>query len=122
MSEWAPLYIRVKARATESPIAMENNGLILYEGQSRCIGADSLLLADENSDIRDLDVRVIDGMKHGALYVNGQPGSEFNGENVEMCDVVYQHDDSDTYVDNLIFQISDGSNVVEVRVTKIIFW
>ena len=41
-------------------------------------------------------------------------GSEFNGENVEMCDVVYQHDDSDTYVDNLIFQISDGSNVVEV--------
>ena len=48
MSEWAPLYIRVKARATESPIAMENNGLILYEGQSRCIGADSLLLADEN--------------------------------------------------------------------------
>ena len=121
MSEWAPLYIRVKARATESPIAMENNGLILYEGQSRCIGADSLLLADENSDIRDLDVRVIDGMKHGALYVNGQPGSEFNGENVEMCDVVYQHDDSDTYVDNLIFQISDGSNVVEVKVTKIIF-
>lgn len=114
MSEWAPLYIRVKARATESPIAIENNGLILYEGQSRCIGADSLLLSDENSDIRDLDVRVIDGMKHGALYVNSQPGSEFNGENVEMCDVVYQHDDSDTYVDNLIFQISDGSNVVEV--------
>ena len=74
MSEWAPLYIRVKARATESPIAIENNGLILYEGQSRCIGADSLLLSDENSDIRDLDVRVIDGMKHGALYVNGQPG------------------------------------------------
>ena len=76
-----------------SPIAVENNGLILYEGQSRCIGTESLLLSDEDSLIPKMDIRVIDGMKHGNIKVRQNSENIFTGEDVELCDVVYQHDD-----------------------------
>ena len=78
-SDWTPLYIRVKSRATSSPIALENNGLILYEGQERCIGIDNFLLADEDTDVRKMDVRVIDGMKHGDLFLRGRIETIFTG-------------------------------------------
>jgi len=75
-SEWTPLYIRVKSRHSMAPIATENNGLILYEGQQRCIGSESLLLSDEDSAIAKMDIRVMDGMKHGNIFVRS------NSENV----------------------------------------
>ena len=92
-SEWTPLYIRVKSRHSMAPIATENNGLILYEGQQRCIGSESLLLSDEDSAIAKMDIRVMDGMKHGNIFVRSNSENVFTGEDLELCDVVYQHDD-----------------------------
>ena len=60
-----------------------------------------------------MDIRVIDGMKHGDLSLRGRVETIFTGEDIELCDVVYKHDDSDTYVDNLILQINDGINTIE---------
>ena len=55
-SDWKPLYIKVRERETLAPIAIENNGLILYEGAQRCIGEKELQLADEDSDIAQFRV------------------------------------------------------------------
>lgn len=113
-SPWVPFYIKIQAMETSSPFAMENNGLILYEGSRRCIGPDELKLTDKDTQIGNLNLRVIDGNRHGQIYVGPMAIDMFSGTDIESCSVVYEHDDSDTFVDNIIMEISDGEASIEI--------
>ena len=93
---------------------MENNGLILYEGAQRCIGLSELRLADEDDQVAQLDIRVISGKQHGEIFVGPTAENAFSGADIQTCSVVYQHDDSDTYVDNLILEVTDGIESIEL--------
>lgn len=95
-------------------MAVENNGLILYEGQQRCIGTENLQLSDEDTRISDLNIRVIGGKEHGLIYVGSAEETAFTGADLATCNIIYVHDDSDTYVDNIIFEISDGYEAIEL--------
>jgi len=113
-SPWVPFYIKIQAMETSTPFAMENNGLILYEGSRRCIGPDELKLSDKDTPIGNLNLRVIDGNRHGQIYVGPMAIDMFSGTDIESCSVVYEHDDSDTFVDNIIMEISDGEASIEI--------
>ncbi|CBY08706.1 unnamed protein product [Oikopleura dioica] len=105
---------KFQAMETSTPFAMENNGLILYEGSRRCIGPDELKLSDKDTPIGNLNLRVIDGNRHGQIYVGPMAIDMFSGTDIESCSVVYEHDDSDTFVDNIIMEISDGEASIEI--------
>lgn len=47
------------------------------------------------------------GLQHGRLLVDGQATYSFSWNDIENRDVMYQHDDSDTLRDFIMFQISD---------------
>ena len=53
-----------------------------------------------------------EGLRHGRLII---PGGRkfFTPEELETGAVTYEHDDSDTYSDNIVFRMTDGENEVE---------
>jgi len=87
--------------------------LIWCVGQQRCIGPANLLLADDDTDLSSLNIRVISGKEHGELFVGQSSDIFFTGMDIATCSVVYAHDDSDTFVDNIIFEVSDGDSSIE---------
>ena len=57
---------------------------------------------------------MIDGKEHGEIFVGGTTGNVFSGADIKTCSVIYVHDDSDTFVDNLILEVSDGLESIEL--------
>ena len=59
-----------------------------------------------------LQISVAAGLRHGRLLI---PGGRkfFTPDDLELGSVTYEHDDSDTYSDNIVFRMSDGQNEVQ---------
>lgn len=57
-------------------------------------------------------VFVANGLRHGRLVI---PGGKkfFTPAELAAGTVIYEHDDSDTYSDNIVFRMTDGENEVE---------
>ncbi|KAK6168396.1 hypothetical protein SNE40_020939 [Patella caerulea] len=106
------LMIVVKPMNTMAPVVTTNRGLQLFEGQSRYLKSDlNLRISDEN-DLQNVRIFVDDGLRHGQLII---PGGRkfFTPKDLDEGTVIYQHDDTDTYSDNIIFKMTDGRNEVE---------
>ncbi|ESO98009.1 hypothetical protein LOTGIDRAFT_174474 [Lottia gigantea] len=106
------LMIVVKPMNTMAPVVTTNRGLQLFEGQSRYLQSDlNLRISDEN-DLQNVRIFVDNGLRHGQLII---PGGRkfFTPKDLKEGTVIYQHDDSDTYSDNIIFKMTDGRNEVE---------
>ena len=109
-----PLTIVVKPKNTLAPIATRNAGIQLFEGQSRPITSWQNLEVSDEDDLSEVNVKVIDGLRHGQLWVNGVPTRGFTPADLDAGVVRYSHDHSDTYSDNIIFKMVDGDrNSVE---------
>lgn len=106
------LMIVVKPMNTLAPVATTNKGLQLFEGQSRALLADSNLRLSDEDNLNDVQVSVADGLRHGQLSIPNDRGY-FTAQDLVDGVVIYQHDDSDSYSDNIIFRMNDGENVVE---------
>ncbi|XP_051539722.1 FRAS1-related extracellular matrix protein 2-like isoform X4 [Myxocyprinus asiaticus] len=105
--------IVVKPMNTLAPVVTKNTGQLLYEGQSRSLFTwNNLEISDEDS-LDSVRITVVDGLRHGHLTVLGTNRKYFTPADLEVGIVVYQHDGSDTYSDNIIFRMSDGKNEVE---------
>ncbi|XP_051822639.1 FRAS1-related extracellular matrix protein 3 [Antechinus flavipes] len=105
----------VKPMNTLAPVASRNQGLLLFEGQSRPLaGAQSLEISDEDN-LEEVRVTVAKGLSHGQLVVLGAPPERTSFTPAELAAgrVIYQHDGSDSYSDNVIFRLSDGRHDVE---------
>ncbi|KAF6724623.1 FRAS1-related extracellular matrix protein 2 [Oryzias melastigma] len=105
--------IVVKPMNTLAPVATKNTGQLLFEGQSRALSSSQNLQISDEDNLQDVRIRVVDGLKHGDLSVLGARRKFFTPADLDAGIVVYQHDGSDTYSDNIIFRMTDGRNEVE---------
>ncbi|XP_063776484.1 FRAS1-related extracellular matrix protein 3 [Pseudophryne corroboree] len=114
--------IVVKPMNTLAPLATRNAGLWLLEGQSRPLsgpgsGMDNLVISDEDN-LSEVRMSVVGGLRHGQLLLaeggTGGAGLTFTPQHLHSGLVIYQHDGSDTYSDNLILRMDDGRHRVEL--------
>ncbi|XP_043929269.1 FRAS1-related extracellular matrix protein 2 [Protopterus annectens] len=113
VSEPFTFMIVVKPMNTLAPVVTRNTGQLLYEGQSRpLISFRNLEISDEDN-LKDVQVSVIDGLRHGELTVLGSRRKFFTPADLDAGLVIYKHDGSDTYSDNIIFRMTDGKHEVE---------
>lgn len=113
ISDTFAFMIVVKPMNTLAPVATKNTGQLLFEGQSRPLtSAYNLEISDEDN-LDDVRITVIDGLKHGELTMLGSRQKFFTPADLDAGIVVYQHDGSDTYSDNIIFRMTDGRHEVE---------
>ncbi|MFT7807597.1 FRAS1-related extracellular matrix protein 3 isoform X1 [Arapaima gigas] len=113
VSDTFAFMIVVKPMNTLAPVATKNMGQLLFEGQSRSLSSAQNLEISDEDNLDDVRITVIDGLKHGELTVLGSRRKFFTPANLDAGVVVYQHDGSDTYSDNIIFRMTDGSHEVE---------
>ncbi|XP_053362727.1 FRAS1-related extracellular matrix protein 2b [Clarias gariepinus] len=105
--------IVVKPMNTLAPVVTRNTGQLLYEGQTRSLSSSQNLQISDEDNLHDVRVTVIDGLRHGELTVIGSGRKFFTVADLDHGSVVYQHDGSDTYSDNIIFRMTDGKHEVE---------
>ena len=105
------LIILVKPMNTMSPIPTTNEGISLFEGQSRALKYPNLRLSDEDN-LKDVTIRVITGLRHGKLEIPNNRDF-FTDKDLRQGLVRYHHDDSDSYSDNIILRASDDRHVIE---------
>ncbi|XP_061626890.1 FRAS1-related extracellular matrix protein 3 [Phyllopteryx taeniolatus] len=113
VSEPFAFMIVVKPMNTMAPVVTKNTGQLLFEGQSRALSSSKNLEISDEDNLEDVRITVIDGLKHGELSVLGGRRKFFTPADLDTGIVVYQHDGSDTYSDNIIFRMTDGQNEVE---------
>ncbi|XP_006629615.2 FRAS1-related extracellular matrix protein 3 [Lepisosteus oculatus] len=113
VSDTFAFMIVVKPMNTLAPVATKNTGQLLFEGQSRALSSAQNLEISDEDNLEDVRITVIDGLKHGELTVLGARRKFFTPADLDAGVVVYQHDGSDTYSDNIIFRMTDGTNEVE---------
>ncbi|XP_061786816.1 FRAS1-related extracellular matrix protein 2-like [Nerophis lumbriciformis] len=102
--------IVVKPMNSLAPVVTRNVGQLLYEGQSRPLF--NLEISDEDN-LDMVAITVVDGLRHGTLLVLGSRRKTFTPDDLTAGAVVYQHDGSDTYSDNIVFKMTDGKHDVE---------
>ncbi|XP_068172836.1 FRAS1-related extracellular matrix protein 2b [Antennarius striatus] len=105
--------IVIKPMNTLAPVVTRNTGQLLYEGQSRPLSSSQNLEISDEDNLDKVKITVIDGLKHGDLTVLGSRRKFFTPGDLDAGIVIYQHDGSDTYSDNIIFRMTDGTNDVE---------
>ncbi|KAK7882969.1 hypothetical protein WMY93_029143 [Mugilogobius chulae] len=105
--------IVVKPMNTLAPVVTRNTGQLLYEGQSRPLSSSQNLEISDENNLENVKITVIDGLRHGLLTVLGSRRKFFTPADLDAGIVIYQHDGSDTYSDNIIFRMTDGINEVE---------
>lgn len=105
--------IVVKPMNTMAPVVTRNTGQLLYEGQSRPLFSGHNLEISDEDNLDAVTVTVVDGLRHGDLVVLSSHRKLFTPDDLNAGVVVYQHDGSDTYSDNIVFKMSDGKNEVE---------
>uniref|UniRef100_A0A4W4G1W9 Calx-beta domain-containing protein n=1 Tax=Electrophorus electricus TaxID=8005 RepID=A0A4W4G1W9_ELEEL len=105
--------IVVKPRNTLAPVVTKNTGQLLYEGQSRPLFTQNNLEISDEDNLDAVRITAVNGLRHGMLTVLGSSEKHFTPAELQTGTVVYQHDGSDTYSDNIIFRMSDGKNEVE---------
>ena len=108
------LTVVVKPMNTLAPMVSRNAGVQLFEGQSRPILSSVNLQVSDEDNIGKVRLSVVDGLRHGSLSIGGVYGQAgFTQANLDSGDIIYTHDDSDTYSDNVIFKMTDGVHNVE---------
>ncbi|KAM8940061.1 FRAS1-related extracellular matrix protein 3 [Pelodytes ibericus] len=118
--------IVVKPMNTMAPLATRNVGLWILEAQSRPLsgpgsGMNNLIISDEDN-LEGVRLSVVGGLRHGQLLLalegtgshSGPKDFTFTPEELHSGLVIYQHDGSDTYSDNLILRLDDGRHRVEL--------
>ncbi|XP_057694497.1 FRAS1-related extracellular matrix protein 2-like [Corythoichthys intestinalis] len=105
--------IVVKPMNTLAPVVTKNTGQLLYEGQSRPLSSSHNLEISDEDNLDRVQISVVGGLKHGDLTVLDSGRKFFTPADLKAGRVVYQHDGSDTYSDNIVFRMTDGSHEVE---------
>ncbi|KAL4230244.1 extracellular matrix [Mactra antiquata] len=111
-SDPLPMMIIVYPMSTKAPVVTKNTGIQLVEGQSRPIKSPEVLVISDEDNLMDVKISHIDGLKHGHLVLPPRK-IYFTVKDLEEGTVVYHHDDSDSFSDNIIFHMTDGNSDVQ---------
>ena len=110
------VFIILKDMNTAAPRVAKNTGLTMFEGQTRTIDKKVLEIVSRNNPT-DVKISVIHGLQHGQIEVLGKSVRSFTLSDIQRGLVRYIHDDSNTYHDNFVLRIKDGSHQVDVLVS-----
>lgn len=113
VSEAFAFMIVIKPMNTLAPVVTKNTGQLLYEGQSRPLFTQNNLDIIDEDNLESVRITVVNGLRHGDLTILGSSTKYFTPADLQVGIIVYQHDGSDTYSDNIIFRMTDGKNEVE---------
>ncbi|XP_023221594.1 FRAS1-related extracellular matrix protein 1-like [Centruroides sculpturatus] len=113
-SDLVTLHIAVRAAVTSAPRVSINTGLVLLEGQSRCILPENLEIVDSDN-IDDVKMFITGGLLHGKLEIDGVPGIVITQKDLKEKKVIYYHDDSDTTKDSIHLRIFDGTHSTHTK-------
>ena len=111
----SPFYVIfvIKPTNTRAPRVIKNTGLTLLEGKSRLITRDVLEIRDPDNEELVI-ASVIGGLFHGKLWKNAAIISSFTVSDIDQQSITYEHDNSETYFDNIILRLSDGIHFTDV--------
>ncbi|XP_056388905.1 FRAS1-related extracellular matrix protein 1-like [Hyla sarda] len=83
------------------------------EGASCLITAESLIISDEDTKSENLRIILKSAPQHGNVELQGvriNEGSKITAEELRTFRVRYQHDDSESLEDTMVFTVTDGIN------------
>ncbi|XP_075688196.1 FRAS1-related extracellular matrix protein 1-like [Rhinoderma darwinii] len=86
------------------------------EGASCLITGESLVISDEDTKSENLRIVMKSGPQHGNVELHGvriTEGSTFSLEELRTLKVRYQHDDSESLEDVIVFAVTDGINIAD---------
>ncbi|XP_071985264.1 FRAS1-related extracellular matrix protein 1-like isoform X2 [Engystomops pustulosus] len=86
------------------------------EGASSLITGESLVISDEDTKSENLRIVLKSAPRHGNVELHGLPiteGKTFSLEELRTYKVRYQHDDSESLEDTIVFAVTDGTNTAE---------
>uniref|UniRef100_A0A8C5R7E8 FRAS1-related extracellular matrix protein N-terminal domain-containing protein n=1 Tax=Leptobrachium leishanense TaxID=445787 RepID=A0A8C5R7E8_9ANUR len=86
------------------------------EGASCFITGEYLVITDVDTESENLRIALREQPHHGNIEVQGvalQKGSMFTLEQLNSFKVRYQHDDSESFQDTVVFTVTDGFNAAD---------
>uniref|UniRef100_H0XR16 FRAS1 related extracellular matrix 3 n=2 Tax=Otolemur garnettii TaxID=30611 RepID=H0XR16_OTOGA len=109
------LVVIMKSKNTLTPATSYYQGLLLFEGQSRPLPSAPNLPISHKDNLEELKMAAVRGLRHGQLVVLGAAaGSKyFTPADLAAGRVVYKHDGSDTFSDNIVLRVAGGHHRVE---------
>ncbi|GAB1604773.1 hypothetical protein Ahia01_000758800 [Argonauta hians] len=113
LSKVINLTVVLREMNNAAPIVSKNLGVQLFEGQSGVISSMDNLQIKDNDNINDITITVIRGSNHGQIFVNNLPRKYFTPKDLDNREVSYNHDGSDTFNDNIVFRMTDGTHKVD---------
>ncbi|XP_014777556.1 extracellular matrix protein 3 [Octopus bimaculoides] len=107
------LTVVVRQMNSLAPVVIKNLGVQLLEGQSGVLSSTDNLQITDVDNINDVTITVIRGSTHGQIFVNNLPRKYFTPKDLDNNEVSYNHDGSDTFSDNIVFRMTDGTHKVD---------
>ncbi|XP_037105169.1 FRAS1-related extracellular matrix protein 1b isoform X5 [Syngnathus acus] len=108
------VHVSIRAAETDAPRVSWNTGLDLLEGQSRAITWEELQIVDRDN-LDDVVLVAVDGPVHGCLIVRGVKAFAFGVRDLREGAVAYEHSDSESTRDHVVFRISDGRHSLRYK-------
>ncbi len=98
----------------DPPLLTVNTGLSVDEDTTALLTSAELLASDVDHDTGQLVFTVMTAPANGALLLDGivplDSSATFTQENIDKKQVVYRHDGSETKLDSVVFDFTDGES------------